>query len=275
MTIWLERKDKITRFDDFVQWRLDGRPPPPNEIPPNIHRTRIQIARNPTASMTFDDVCDGYGARDFSEALSKFLVHHMNPLMSQAELADEVSHFNPGFGRIPVFQKVKIWIKDLQGRAEADDTLDVIHARRESKAKSGRKLSARFDTALVNTASSDGLSEPDFRVAQVRIIFKLPKLSDPRLQSLQSRHLAYVQWFSHLRAHPEPHHGLYKVMQDPQSERRCGEVIEVSRISQSVQLFPCFNGSWRVSWNTDNVLEKCDTFFVNSLQNRHTYLVLS
>ena len=160
MIIWLERKDKITRFDDVVQWRLDDRPPPLNEVPPNIHRTRIQIARNPTASMTFDDVCNKYGTRDFSKALSKFLVRHMNPLASQAELAYEVSHFNPGFGRVPVFQKVKIWIKDLQGRAEADDTLDVIHARQESKAKSGRKLSARFDTALVDTASSDGLSEP-------------------------------------------------------------------------------------------------------------------
>ena len=84
----------------------------------------------------------------------------MNPLMSQAELMDKVSHFNPGFGRIPVFQKVKIWIKDLQGHAEADNMLDIIHAHQESKAKSGRKLSARFDTALVNTASSNGLSKP-------------------------------------------------------------------------------------------------------------------
>ena len=94
-------------------------------------------------------------------------------------------------------------------------------------------------------------------------------------ESLQSKHLAYVKWFSHLRARPEPHHSLYKVTCNPQPERRCGEVIEVSRISQSVQLFPCFSGSWRVDWNTDNVLEKCDTFLVNSLQNRHTYLVLS
>ena len=115
----------------------------------------------------------------------------------------------------------------------------------------------------------------DFRVAQVRIIFKLPNLPDPCLKSLQSKHLAYVKWFSHLRARPEPHHGLYKVTRDPQPERRCGEVIEVSKISQSIQLFPCFSGSWRVDWNSENVLKKCDTFLVNSLQNRHTYLVLS
>ena len=129
MTIWLERKEKITRFDNFIQWRLDGRPLPPNEVPPNVHRTRIQIARNPTASMTFDDICSKYGIRDFSHILSKFLVRHANPLASQAELVDTALHFNPGFGRVSVFQKMKMWIKDLQGRAEADDTLDVIHAR--------------------------------------------------------------------------------------------------------------------------------------------------
>ena len=87
--------------------------------------------------MMFDDVCNKCGARDISEILSKFLVCHANPLASQAKLVDAALHFNPGFGRISVFQKVKIWIKDLQGRTEVDDMLDVIHARWESKAKSG------------------------------------------------------------------------------------------------------------------------------------------
>ena len=55
-------------------------------------------------------------------------------------------------------------------------------------------------------------------------------------------------------------------------EHREHAVVEVSAIRQSVQLFPCFNGSWRVNWTSDNVLEKCDTFFVDSFQNRQTYI---
>jgi hypothetical protein len=117
--------------------------------------------------------------------------------------------------------------------------------------------------------------DTDFRVAQVRVVFKLPKLPDPRFKSLQSKHLAYIEWFSPFQALPEPHHGFYKVTRNPQVERRQGEVIEVSRILQSIQLFPCFSGSWRVDWDSDNVLERCDTFFVNSLQNRQTYLTMS
>lgn len=105
------------------------------------------------------------------------------------------------------------------------------------------------------------------RVAQVRAIFQLPKLADPHLQSLQSKHLAYIEWFSPFQILSEPHHGLYKVTRDPMPEHREHAVVEVSAIRQSVQLFPCFNGSWRVNWTSDNVLEKCDTFFVDSFQN--------
>ena len=112
-------------------------------------------------------------------------------------------------------------------------------------------------------------------IAQVRVIFKLPTLSDPRLQSLQSKHLAYIKWFSPFRAQSEPHHGFYKIMRDPQPGHRRSAVIEVSAICQSVHLFPCFSGSWRTDWTSDNVLEKCDTFFVNSLLNQQMYLTMS
>ena len=159
MVVWLERKEKIARFDEFIRWRLCGRPPPPKEIPPSTHRTHIQIARNPTALMSFDDICNEYGARNFRGALSKFLVHRANPHVSQVELRDAVTHFSFEFSHIPVFQKVKMWIQDLQGRAETDDTLDVVHVRRQSKAKSGRKLSARFDTVLISVSPNGGSDE--------------------------------------------------------------------------------------------------------------------
>jgi hypothetical protein len=116
-------------------------------------------------------------------------------------------------------------------------------------------------------------NDTNSRVSQVKVVFRLPKLSDPRFQPLQSKHLAYIEWFSQFRELPGPPHGLYKVTRNPQHERWEGEVIEVSKIRQSVHLFPCFSGSW----NSDNltVLKKCDAFFVNRLQSRRTYLVMS
>jgi hypothetical protein len=160
MVVWLERKEKITRFDNFIQWRLHGRPQPPKETPSGSHRTRIQIARHPTASMAFNDICNKYGAVDFRGALSKFLTHHENPQASRVELQNAISHFRFDFSRVSVFQKVKIWIRDQQGRAEADDILDVVHVRQQSKTRSGRRLSARFDTVLVNASPDSGPDEP-------------------------------------------------------------------------------------------------------------------
>ena len=107
------------------------------------------------------------------------------------------------------------------------------------------------------------------------MVFQLPSLPDPRLHSLKYKHLAYVEWFSPFQALPEPNHGLYKVTRDPRPGRRHGAVVEVSAIRQSVQLFPHFYGNWRADWTSDTVLYKCDTFFVNSFQNRQTYLLSS
>ena len=159
MVTWLWRMEKITRFDDFIQWRLHGRLPPPSEISPGNHHTRIKIARNPTASITLDDICHNYGAKNFRSALAEFLAHHANPQASRSELRDTVLHPCPDFTRIPVFQKVKIWIEDSQGRSEVDDTLDVAHARCRSKARSGHKLPARFDTVLVDMSADGGPDE--------------------------------------------------------------------------------------------------------------------
>ena len=79
MVTWLERMEKITRFDSFIQWQLGGCLPPPGGISPGNHHTCIQIAQNPTSSMTFDDIHRNYGAGNFHSALSEFLIRQTNP----------------------------------------------------------------------------------------------------------------------------------------------------------------------------------------------------
>lgn len=100
--------------------------------------------------MTFDDIYNSHGATNFHKALSEFLVLSVNPQAPQPEPQGAASHFNFSFSQIPVFQKVKIWTKEPQGHSEADDKLNVVHTQCPSKARSGCKLSVRFDTILVN-----------------------------------------------------------------------------------------------------------------------------
>ena len=110
--------------------------------------------------MTFNDIHGEYGARNFRGVLSKFLVEYANQQASLVELWHMISHFRPNFSCVSVFQKVKIWIQDLQGHAEADDTLNVVRVHQQSKTKTGCKLSAQFDTVLVDTSANGRPDQP-------------------------------------------------------------------------------------------------------------------
>jgi hypothetical protein len=151
MTRWLERNEKIKQFDAFVSWRLDGRPGPPTDIPPVIHHTRIQMTQQPTRSATFDEICEDYGARDFRATLSVFLSQNADSQIPQRVFENSF----PSSRRIPVFHKIKLWARDSQGRSEADDTHDVVHARCDTTTKAKRRLPARFDTVLVDVSAED------------------------------------------------------------------------------------------------------------------------
>ena len=156
MTTWLERKEKIVQFDAIVERRILGRLPPLTKPPPTAHHAHIQMTREPVAQVPLDRIVSKYGATDFHNALAKFLTHHENPNMSRQALQSTASQFRFNFDRICVFHKVKLWIQDPQGCAETEDTLDVIHARCMTTTRTGQKLSARFDTALIDVSSGSG-----------------------------------------------------------------------------------------------------------------------
>lgn len=159
MTIWLERKEKITQFDAIVKWRLLGRPAPLSEPLPTVHRSHIQMTREPVAQTSFDRIVSKYGAKDFYHALATFLAHHENPNASRRMVQFIASRFKFSFDHVCVFHKIKLWIQDPQGCAGVEDTLDVVHARCMTTTRTGRKLPARFDTVLVDIPT--GSSEDD------------------------------------------------------------------------------------------------------------------
>ena len=170
MTTWLEWKEKIAQFDTIVGWRLLGRPALLSEPPPIAHHAHIQMTREPVAQVSFAKVVSNYGAKDFSNALTTFLAHHENPGASYQALQSIASQLKLKFDHVCVFHKIKLWIQDPQGRAETEDTLDVIHARCMTTTRTGRKLPARFDTALINLSTGSGEDDycgaegmPEFR----------------------------------------------------------------------------------------------------------------
>lgn len=122
----------------------------------------------------------------------------------------------------------------------------------------------------------------ELRVAQVRAIFSLKDEDRQRLfgddhAASVAKHFAYVEWFTRFSAAPGPHHRLYRVQKSYVTNNgvtfRLAEIIPVQRILCSVQLFPRFGPHSVVesTWTAENVLEKCDVFYVNPFTSESTY----
>jgi len=148
--------------------------------------------------------------------------------------------------------------------------VDVVHVRPEQNDSRGRIIPGRFDTALVN-------GNKGRRIAQVRVVFEIPrnKIDDvfPMLDAATRppRFLAYVEWFSPIPATPDPKHLMYKVSRSNQGGRRSASIITVDSIASSVHLLPRFGPVVPRDWNTFTVLEKCQTFYINTFTNMRSY----
>ena len=84
------------------------------------------------------------------------------------------------------------------------------------------------------------------------------------------KYLAYVQWFTPFQD-PKPDHLLYQVKRSLKNGARLASIVPVANIHRSVHLFPVFGRQVPDDWTSDNVLEKCSSFYVNTFSDRHMY----
>jgi len=107
-------------------------------------------------------------------------------------------------------------------------------------------------------------------VGQIRVVFSLP--GDEA--QVPPERLAYVEWFSEFTS-PESDHGMHKLKRSMEGGARVASIIPVSSIRRSVHLFPRF-GRMRVpeNWTSHNVLENCNTFYLNPFVDRHMHFIL-
>ncbi len=120
------------------------------------------------------------------------------------------------------------------------------------------------------------------RVGRVRVLFSLPMLSlFDRSRILPPnvdipKHLAYVEWFTKFPRSPDPHSKLYQIRHDISATGGpLASVLPVSRLQQSIHLFPKWGNSVPQEWTSQNVLDKAAGFFVSQFNTRYTYFNLS
>jgi len=131
---------------------------------------------------------------------------------------------------------------------------------------------------FIFTTSKTNFKDPiGKRIGRLKLIFKLPhQLYGSILPAWSQDTMAYVEWYAPLKPAAEDFHEMYVVKKSLYTSDGClpGQVIPLSSISQTCQLIPQFGREVPMEWTSDNVLDKCDTFFLNSFTSKYAYQTL-
>ncbi|KAJ6464636.1 hypothetical protein C8R47DRAFT_1237438 [Mycena vitilis] len=258
MMLWLERKEKILRHDQYIQWRLKGYPGPPvveNLHPGIVYERKPVMPKHPTHKS------------HSAVTLLNFLI--------RAQVEAAANNIDLLFNAVPVFQRIKFSTSDPHASPNGpeDKIIDSIHVQPAHKLPNGDEIPARFDTALVNTGDGGMTGVGGYRIAQVRLVFTLPPRIVKELFPAgvePPKYLAYVEWFSRFTKEPERNHLMFKISRSEIDGERMASIIPVQNIRRSIHLLPKFGPVAPPEWKSSNVLKKCRVFFANPWTDRHT-----
>ena len=106
MTTWLERKEKIQRHDDYVQWRLAGSPSfiSATTTPSSpIHMTHYPTRK----AVSLDEIEQAYQAPFIRDAIARYIIQFNNPDYSNARVEQLAANVDSPVTHLPVYHKVK------------------------------------------------------------------------------------------------------------------------------------------------------------------------
>jgi hypothetical protein len=295
MVTWLERKEKMSRHAQHIEWRLARaalNPPSTNNpspvgvpaatwnVPGLDQCCFLKMTKRPTCqSVSLERIRspNGYGAIHFLPALSRFAVMCNNPnINSQRHLDREVEGTFLFTRYLPIWHSVKYLHEDpITG---IKTTADIIHVHPESKDGRGRRVPAHFDTVLVNEGSGEEHGLQGRRTGRIRLVFSLPDTAIEEMfdqPATVPKHLVYIEWFTPFQRRPESANGLYKISKSFLPDGTItASVLPLSYIFRSVHLFPKFCPVAATSWTSSNILNKCSVFYLNPFTDRHLYTEL-
>ncbi|KAL1717167.1 hypothetical protein EV715DRAFT_203825 [Schizophyllum commune] len=281
MTIWLERKEKVHRHEQYIRWCCSGRPAlcPSDWSPPGLDLDRrMHLAKRASATVRLSTLMREYGADVFIPALKRYVALSNNPALStRRQLEDALHSVIIRFNKVKVWHRIKFVTEDRISRKRI--THDSVHARPSRQSKRGVMLPGRFDTALFSDGPTAETGVQGNRVGRVRAVFSIPEaarasLFHPGVECPE--HLAYVEWYTPFSARPERDHRLYKVNKclTDGGKRMLASIVPLDHIRRSIHLIPKFGRSAPAEWTSSNVLDRCDTFYANPFTDKHLYRIL-
>ncbi|KAG1890596.1 uncharacterized protein F5891DRAFT_1131630 [Suillus fuscotomentosus] len=217
---------------------------------------RILAKHPPHPRQSVDRLITAHGATMFLPALKSFMREHM-------------PHNNiiPGpHDQFDVYRQVIIVTPPDPHTSDSPKQWHIRVTPEVQPGPASRKpwSPARFDMALI----SDGARTTNLRtlesvrVAQVHIIFTLPRQF---LVGMNSRALAYVEWFTPLRE-PDPSSGLRQLHQN-------AAVIHLDEMVRPCHLIPKMGPSVDPGWTSANVYETAHDFYFNTFIDLETFCI--
>ncbi|EJF59254.1 hypothetical protein DICSQDRAFT_65323 [Dichomitus squalens LYAD-421 SS1] len=294
MTRWLERREKVLHHDNYISWRSQQAAIGPATLsaqhnqrwqPPDLACSlHVKMTQHPTRrAVSLHELLspDGYCAKHIGAAICRFVVQFRHPTLTSHQLENRISETLIPFTHLAVYHRIKFWNEQVFGQ-ETCDSIHVHPRQVNERALKDTVVPARFDTALILPGHFDSAFRTDayvidLRVGQIRVVFTLPDAAldyyFPGIPPEQRppRHLAYVEWFSKFPASPEKNSGFYKVSRSSKDGERLVSVVPVGLIQRSIHLTPKWNGPVPSDWSSENVLEKCTVFYVNTDKDMHTF----
>jgi hypothetical protein len=122
------------------------------------------------------------------------------------------------------------------------------------------------------------LEATDYCVSCIRVVFSVTTQQEWKhftTHHPQPNYMAYVEWYTPFTM-PERHHRQYKVRLLWVEGGVSTSIVDVSDVVSSIRLLPKFGPVCNRDWTSSNVLDHCDTFYVNSFgnYNRGIYNIL-
>ncbi|KAI0683609.1 hypothetical protein BC835DRAFT_1394732 [Cytidiella melzeri] len=122
---------------------------------------------------------------------------------------------------------------------------------------------AQFSTVLAFNGAYGGTRPDDGTNAglenPIDVIFCLPET----VSYLSKHPLAYIEWFTPFQPYDNIT-GMFSVAPSQRNCRRHASIIPITAIVRSCHLIPVWGRAANIHWTSENVLERCTCFYVNT-----------
>ncbi|TFK45605.1 hypothetical protein OE88DRAFT_1740110 [Heliocybe sulcata] len=197
MVSWIERHEKLSFFECFVEWRKRSQLNRNNisELErSNITSFSVKIAKHPSfPRQALQDIQQRHDAPGLVRELKKYLYSQLSSLPQDNDQRSGPQNSILPFSHVDVFYNIKLRPISID---DDEAPWDILKAMPGCQSRPGR-----FDTVVAITsedAESTGLEGT--RIGRIKAIFRLPKAtSDGSRAPWKTEPLVYLEWYSPLK----------------------------------------------------------------------------